>query len=276
MRDIHGYEEKSPATMQHVPSAYPRFVVHPFTVRLAQHFSASDPSLAGRSLWLAASGRMADLLADFLRREVVAKQGDAQQIRRFTSGPLDGVSHPADAKELSVAAKTFLQNVGGFLSSRESEDHLVRLGLISAPHDEPFFAGDADAEIRRVLRRAFPECGGDDLLLANCGMNAIYAAFAASAAIQRPRGKTVWLQLGWLYRDTIAILQKFTDSPSDYVYVRDPLDYTVELLLEKNAVGGFQLSRKAPAGLGRDTWLGGAGEQMKQLRIASAASAGRR
>jgi cystathionine gamma-synthase len=34
----------------------------------------------------------------------------------------------------------------------------------------------------------------------------------------------VWLQLGWLYLDTIALLQKFTASPADYVYVRDVLD----------------------------------------------------
>ena len=43
-------------------------------------------------------------------------------------------------------------------------------------------------------------------------------------AIQAPRGRTVWLQLGWLYLDTIAILKKFTASPADYVYVRDVFD----------------------------------------------------
>jgi cystathionine gamma-synthase len=35
----------------------------------------------------------------------------------------------------------------------------------------------------------------------------------------------VWLQLGWLYLDTIAILKKFTSAPADYVYLRDPLDF---------------------------------------------------
>jgi cystathionine gamma-synthase len=38
------------------------------------------------------------------------------------------------------------------------------------------------------------------------------------------RGRTVWLQLGWLYLDTIAILKKYAGTPADYVYVRDPLD----------------------------------------------------
>src|SRR5204862_4752651 len=115
--------------------------------------------------------------------------------------------------------------IGGFISSREAEDHLVRLGLILAFHAEVAFDGDAPAEIRRVLRRALPECGDADLLLAPSGMNAIYAAFRASAALQAARGRTIWLQLGWLYLDTIEIFKKFTSTPADYVYVRDPLDF---------------------------------------------------
>jgi cystathionine gamma-synthase len=34
----------------------------------------------------------------------------------------------------------------------------------------------------------------------------------------------VWIQLGWLYLDTIAILKKFTASSEDYVYLRDVTD----------------------------------------------------
>jgi len=52
----------------------------------------------------------------------------------------------------------------------------------------------------------------------------MHAAFRAVAAVQAPRGRTVWLQVGWLYLDTIAILQKFTTRPGDYVYVRDVFD----------------------------------------------------
>jgi cystathionine gamma-synthase len=56
-------------------------------------------------------------------------------------------------------------------------------------------------------------------------MNAIWAAWRAAAALQAARGRTVWLQLGWLYLDTIAILQKFTATPVDYVYLRDVFDF---------------------------------------------------
>ncbi len=213
MRSVRGYEEKDPETMRQLTSGYPRFVVHPFARQLVAHFTATLPALAGRTLWLTSSAAMADALAAHLG-------ADAQP---FASGGLTGVSHPT-SPERTTRAKTFLQNIGGFLSSREAEDHLVRLGLLAAPYAEVTYSGDAGAEVRRVLRRALPDTTDADLLLAPSGMNAIHAAFRASAALQAERGRTVWLQLGWLYLDTIAILKKFTTTPGDYVYVRDPLD----------------------------------------------------
>ncbi|MBL9187635.1 MAG: PLP-dependent transferase [Opitutaceae bacterium] len=217
MRDVRGYEEKNPETMRALSSGYPRFVVHPFTRQLIAHFTATLPALAGRTLWLATSARMAHLLADHLG-------GPAAGVETFARDALHGVSHPA-SPALAARAKGFLQNLGGFLSSREAEDALVHLGLLAAPYAEKTFPGDATAEIRRVLRGALPTATDADLLLAPSGMNAIYAAFRASADLQAARGRTVWLQLGWLYLDTIAILKKFTAAPADYVYVRDPLDH---------------------------------------------------
>ncbi|MSU47570.1 MAG: PLP-dependent transferase [Opitutus sp.] len=226
MRDVRGYEEKNPETMRQLTSGYPRFVVHPFAKQLAAHFTTTLPALTGRTLWLTSSARMAQALGAHLGPATAGSNV-------FTREGLHGVSHAAADTALAASAKTFLQNIGGFLSSREAEDHLVRLGLLAAPYAEATFPGDATAEIRRVLRHALRPRGASgepaemddaDLLLANCGMNAIYAAFRASADLQASRGRTVWLQLGWLYLDTIAILQKFTNRPADYVYVRDPLD----------------------------------------------------
>ena len=217
MRDVCGYEEKDPAVVSQLTSGYPRFVVHPFAKKLAARFVATTPALAGRTLWLVTSARMAHALADHL--------GAASTPRHFAHDGLHGVSHPVSA-DTFARAKVFLQNIGGFLSSREAEDGLVRAGLLAAPPAEETFAGDAAAEVRRILRRALPGASDADLLLAPCGMNAIWAAFRASAELQAARGRTLWLQLGWLYLDTIAILKKFTAAPADYVYLRDVLDLT--------------------------------------------------
>jgi cystathionine gamma-synthase len=215
MRAVRGYEEKDPEIVRQLTNGYPRFLVHPYARQLAAHFAASTPALLGRTLWLTSSAAMA--------RALGAHLGAARQPELYAAHGLFGVSHPESADTYALA-KTFLQNIGGFLSSREAEDQLVALRLLPASHPEDVFKGDAGAEIRRQLRTVLPGTSESDLILANCGMSAMHAAFRAVAAAQAPRGRTLWLQLGWLYLDTIAILKKFTASPGDYIYVRDVAD----------------------------------------------------
>ena len=215
MRAVRGYEEKDPEVMRALSSGYPRFVVHPFARRLTEHLVSSDPGLRGRGLWLTPSGRAAARLAEHL--------GPGSGARLFRSEGLEGVSHPGSA-DLAARAKTYLQNTGGFLSSRQAEDQLVRLGLLAVAQTESLFPGDAEACVRADLRGAMPAAADADLFLAPCGMNAMWAAFRAAAGLQAARGRPVWLQLGWLYLDTIAILQRFTGATGNHIHVRDPLD----------------------------------------------------
>jgi cystathionine gamma-synthase len=220
MRDVIGYEEKNPDVTRHMTSGYPRFVVHPFARQLAQ-LLVEKHGLRGRTLWLTSSARMAGELAQYLGAHSTGSgQVGAQTLAH---GGLHGVSHPEGA-DLAARAKTFLQNVGGFLSSREAEDHLVRLGALPAAAPETLFAGDATAEVKRQLRRAFPTAGDADIFPASSGMNAVYSAFRALSELQAGFGRTIWIQLGWLYLDTIAILKKLTATPGGYIYVHNVFD----------------------------------------------------
>jgi len=216
MHAIRGYEEKNPEVTRHLTLGYPRFVVHPFARQLAEHCLAGfEPERKNHTLWLTSSAKMAGALATHL----AAVPG----VALFEHNGFHGVSHPVSS-DTYARAKTYLQNIGGYISSREAEDHLVHLGLRAAPHAEEKFSGDALAEIHRQLHHALPGTTAADLAIANCGMNAIYAGFRAVSELQATRGRTVWIQLGWLYLDTIAILKKFTASPADYVYFRDVFD----------------------------------------------------
>ena len=216
MRAIRGYEEKDLEIIRQLTSGYPRFVVHPFARQLAERYGTGlEPAQRNHTLWLTSSARMAGALSAHL--------ASTAGVSPFSRDGLHGVSHPV-SPDTFARAKLFLQNIGGFISSREAEDHLLRLGLRPARHAEEYFKGDALAEIHRQLHRALPGTAAADLFIANCGMNAIYAAFKAVAELQAARGRTVWIQLGWLYLDTIAILKKFTASSGDYVYFRDVFD----------------------------------------------------
>ena len=59
MRDVRGYEEKNPEIVRQISNGYPRFVVHPYARKLADHFTAVTPALSGRTLWLTSSAAMA-------------------------------------------------------------------------------------------------------------------------------------------------------------------------------------------------------------------------
>ncbi|MEO6993406.1 MAG: PLP-dependent transferase [Lacunisphaera sp.] len=218
LRDIIGYEEGQPETTRHITSGYPRFVVHSHARQLCAYL-VTRPELAGKSLWLVSSAKMAAALADHLGR---AEPAGAVP---FCIDGIDGVAH-RDTVALNARGKVFLQHLGGFLSSRAAEDHLVGLGVITQAAPEKLFPGDNTAEIKRVLRQAYPAAPDTDLLLAPSGMNALYASFRAINALQAPRGRTVWIQLGWLYLDSIALLKKFTATPAtDYLRLGDVTDF---------------------------------------------------
>ena len=214
MRDVIGYEEKDPEVIKHLTSGYPRFVVHPFAKQAAEHLVRTK-NLAGQSLWLTSSIRAAERLRNHL---------GSPNVKLIEDSPLTGVSFPEDAP-LSSRAKTFLQHTGMFVSSREAEDYLLRVGELDAPVDEKSFDGYAPGCVKGHVARAFIHAAPADVLLAPSGMNAIYAAFRVASDLQRTRGRTRWIQLGWLYLDTIAILQKFTDQPAvDYLFQGDVFD----------------------------------------------------
>lgn len=220
MRDLIGYEEKDPAVTRHIASGYPRFVLHPRLRQLTDHL-VRQRGLTDRTLWLTTSARSAAGLAAHLARSA---QGRGATISPFGAGDLQGVVHPENP-ELAGEAKRFLQHTGMFLGSRQAEDALVQLGVLPAAEPEPVFAGDASAEIKRVLRRALPAAGEADLFPACSGMNAIYTAFRAVSELQAARGRTIWVQLGWLYRDTISLLKQFTPDPAcDYAYLYNVSD----------------------------------------------------
>ena len=228
MAAVRGYEEKDPAITASLQSGYPRFLIHPFAKRLAKVLAERN-GLGKRTLWLASSRRMAGRLLSHLQSSSPAGTSAAS----FAGEGVFGVSHPESA-ELAQLAKLYLQNIGGFLSSREAEDRLSAIGAGPVPGTEDTFDGDARGEVLRILKPMFALASDADLLLANSGMNAVHAAFRAVNDLQGSKGRTAWVQLGWLYLDTIAILRKFTASPDDYLHVADVMDMAaLERLFEE-------------------------------------------
>jgi len=220
MHAVCGYETKAPEVITAMRGGYPRFVLHRFVKALTDHYATGCG--AGRYLWLTSSAQMADQV-----RSELARNGHMAQVHDFDG--VAGVSH-GDTPAPTKRARLFLQNTGGFLASRAAEDRLAQLGLAPTPQPEATF-GNSDipahslAEIRRQLAPLFPNNSPEALLLAPNGMNALYAAFRALAEAQAARGRHTWVQLGWLYLDTIALLKHHAQGdPSHYCYLADVFD----------------------------------------------------
>jgi cystathionine gamma-synthase len=206
MRDVIGYETKDPETLRHLTSGYPRFVLHPLLGEI-ERFWTKRFALDGQALWLTSSLRAAEALRSQLQ---------PAPSRIVEDGGIFGVAHPREPK-LWQEAKRYLQRSGLFLPSRQAEDYLVAAGLRPNRQAEALFLGDAEGEVRRTLA---PYVGGDlqGPLLANSGMNAIHAAFHGLAAQQEARGRRLWVQLGWLYLDTMTILQRYAGEANSRAF----------------------------------------------------------
>jgi cystathionine gamma-synthase len=221
MRDVIGYEEKDPATTAHLTSGYPRFVVHPLLRRVASALREREPALAGREVWLCAGPAAAAALRDHL--------GGLGQLVPLAPH-LSALALPATADgELATRARRYLQHTGAFASSRAAEDWLVTQGLLADAEPETLFPAPAEQAADHVRHAVATSLGhglaATEVHLAASGMAATFAAFAAVNAVQAPHGRTRWVQLGWLYLDTIAILQKLTAAPAeDYLHHADVFD----------------------------------------------------
>jgi cystathionine beta-lyase/cystathionine gamma-synthase len=196
MRDVVGYETKDPAILNHVCSGYPRFVVHDLIQQMASRWS-QRLNLGSDVLWLTASKRVAEELMVYL---------EPVESTVFEHEGIWGVAHSEDP-EVANHAQQFLQHIGGGLSSRQAEDHLTKAGLVE-PEPEEFIPVDPHQIIRDTFGPDIGYSQPSSIILANSGMNAFYRAFQAASNFQRTRGRTIWIQLGWLYLDTMAVIEK--------------------------------------------------------------------
>ena len=198
MADVHSYEQHEPRVVKALESGYPRFVEHTFIKELI-YFYLNRAGLQGCAGVLIPSRRATQELADYIGKGVsTLKVEDALFLVYFDKSD----------EMLSQLLGKIVQHTGCGISSRQAEDILVMHGLHDTIFEEAYIHVGAQNKVESDLA-ALIGCETKDVLVCACGMNAFYAGFRAVQEAQLAKGRTKWLQLGWLYLDSGCVLKEF-------------------------------------------------------------------
>lgn len=224
LQAVIGYEEKHPAVVEKVRVGYPRFVLHKYLRAVVALYFAEG----GERIFPVASARAAERLVGLFG-------AGAEAIT------IDGLSFVrAENDKATGSLWKLIQHTGLMMASRAAEQVLVSAGRLDAAFPEERDATGGEVAIVSTVREAFKLGDGQPVALHSCGMSAFFAVFTAVKALQERRGRTAWIQLGWLYLDTGKILERFLPLPDRIaLYEMETLDGIRKLIAERGDIAAI-------------------------------------
>ena len=200
-RDLIGYEEKDNRVQSSVRTGYPRFVQH-HRIGETIRFLDLKEGTAGRRRFLFSNAQPCRQAVEI---HSVA-EARIEESEDFTSLLL-----PAESPDVDSIA-SFLQHSGSGISSRKAEDFLLKAGEINEREEISQHKNPED-KIATVIAKAHgPEISKEDVLLGSSGANVFYSLFQTACENSRAKGKDLWIRLGWLYLDTIEVMDLLTNE----------------------------------------------------------------
>jgi cystathionine gamma-synthase len=201
LQDVIDYEEQTPQILEKIKSAYPRFVMHPYLKLLASHIKEKYKVSNAYEVVLLSSQKAVDVVSSkyFIHNKIEINE------------PFGVILVQNGTTQLQKVLK-FIQHVGYNLSSRLAQDYLFEIGLLDTIHQEELedksIAKDIVInELAKAYKQPF-----ENICLTPSGMNAVYCALKGLKPIQERNGKNKLIQLGWLYLDTMNIVEHYFDE----------------------------------------------------------------
>jgi cystathionine gamma-synthase len=201
LQDVIDYEEQTPEILEKIKSAYPRFVMHPYLKLLSKYIKEKYKISAEYEIVLLSSQKAVDVVSSkyFIHNKIEINE------------PFGVILVRNGTTQLQKVLK-FIQYVGYNLSSRLAEDYLFDLGLLASKHEEELEDKSIAKDIViSTLSKAYNQ-PTHNICLAPSGMNAVYCALRGLRTIQNKNGKNKLIQLGWLYLDTMNIVEHYFDE----------------------------------------------------------------
>ena len=236
LADVCAYEEHADYVVSAMKQGYPRFVQHAWVNQLIETVVKNLALEASYAVLVQKNTRMQSFvkgLGDCIHCRSLSKEDYGMSMDLVFLDTSDG-----DKASVIHALKLFIQHTGYSISSRMAEKALSHLGELqsslvevdqSAIESARTEAYESVADLSSVKSK-------ESIMLTSSGMNAFYSAFKAMQATQLARGKTKWLQLGWVYVDSGNILQKYL-SPEETLSVHYDILDTEAIVAKIEAMG---------------------------------------
>ena len=236
LSDVCAYEEKLDCVVSAMQQGYPRFVQHAWVNQLIESVVESLALEVSYAVLLQKNQRIQSFISS------LDKSIQCISLSENDMGvPMDLVFIDAGEKDkLSVinALKLFIQHTGCLISSRMAEKALNHLGKLQSDMHEidQSVIGHVKNEAQEWIRDLSSVESKEAVTLTSSGMNAFYSAFKALQSVQRAKGRSEWLQLGWVYVDSSNILQKYL-SPEESLSVHYDILNTEAIVAKIEAMG---------------------------------------
>ena len=217
-RDVVGYEERDPATLEKLQLGYPRFLYHPLVLAACERFRQPTDDHIQLYTTRAAARRCAAYLS------IKDPEADVH-LRGLDDSPVTLISFP---EALADHAKEYWQHAGEGISSRCAEALLNGTPMPDAPSSRT-----------TILQRLadFTGAAVDSIYLFPSGMAAIHAAYMASRKL-KPDMPTA--QFAFPYGDTLKLQNKFNPAGALFYARGDEKDQQqLERDLTANNISGL-------------------------------------
>lgn len=220
LQDVIDYEDQTPEILEKIKSAYPRFVLHPYLRVLAKYIEEKYNVSQNYEVVLLSSQKAVEIVSNkyYIHNKIEIDE------------PFGVILVQKNSRQLQNVLK-YIQHVGYNLSSRLAQDYLFTLEKIEKKHKEQYENKDtAYNTIIETLSDAYIQ-PKENICLTPSGMNAVYCALRGIKNIQARNGRTVLVQLGWLYLDTMNIVEHYFEENKKFYDVSN-LDALEEYLKE--------------------------------------------
>jgi cystathionine gamma-synthase len=226
IQDVIDYEEQTPEVLEKIQSGYPRFILHPYLKKLGHFIKEKYKICDDYEVVVLSSKKAVDLISDkyFIHNKVEIDE------------PFGVILVQKGTCQLQKVL-TYIQHVGCNLSSRLAEEYLYKEKLISSLHKEEV-ENKANAKdiILQTLADAYSQ-PKKNICLAPSGMNAIYSIIRGLDSIQSHNGRDILVQFGWLYLDTMNIVNHHYSQQKVFSDITN-----LDLLEEYLKVNGLKIS----------------------------------